>query len=89
MRCLGSQQRYPQPLSHIMSVAEMPSHTHNYEYNGVGYSGWWPSNASGGNISFYVGQAQGYNSVYIQRTGGSQPHSLMQPYMVVTNAIRV
>ena len=77
--------------THVMTVQEMPSHLHNYynqnksgsvsisysqtlsNYNGKGSPGYYPST---------------YKSPSTMPTGGSQPMSLMQPYMAVNKIIK-
>lgn len=64
--------------THTLTVAEMPSHAHNYSYSN-------PIGASG----LYGGSYWGPADVTTQTatTGGNGPHNNMQPYVAVSYII--
>lgn len=71
-------------VSHVLTIAEMPSHTHNL-WTGYGDTGTgrdtlryqnWASNNQGYNISVAGG-------ALMQATGGGGAHNNMSPYIVV------
>lgn len=64
---------------HTLSVAEMPSHNHAFEYNsGGGGTGFW---------SISVGEGI-RSTTYTIPTGGNQPHNNLQPYITCYMWIR-
>lgn len=69
-------------LTHIMSVAEMPSHTHLTRVNTAATFG-----TSGGGYSYpSIGS---YTADPTASTGGNQAHSLMQPWAALPFAVRI
>ena len=60
--------------AHLLTVEELPSHTHGIH---------WHAMAIGGDVQSAAGN--GYNPVNdsTDATGGNQPHSNMQPYCTV------
>ena len=80
---------------HTLTEDEMPAHQHNFKGTGI-FSAWnyphiigpgkaYPSYPSVSEGSGYSGD--GY--VEISKTGGSQPHNNMPPYLAVNMWIRV
>lgn len=69
---------------HTLTVDEMASHSHRIlQANNGGTAGTWVTNASTTNtlkVAYSGGQT--YSNV-IELSGGSQPHNIMQPYIIV------
>lgn len=60
--------------THYLTESEMPSHNHGYAMRAGSNGGWTIAQMSNG-----AGQYFGYT----ERTGGSQAHNNMPPYLVV------
>jgi microcystin-dependent protein len=68
--------------SHILTVNEMPSHTHNLRAKLRQIDG----NGNDGDASVKTDQA--FSTNYIDSTGGGQPHNNMPPYLPVNYIIK-
>lgn len=70
--------------NHTLTVNELAKHSHRIlQANNSGTAGTWVTNASTTNtrkVAYQGGQT--YSDV-IELSGGSQPHNIMQPYIVV------
>ena len=69
--------------THTLTINEMPAHTHTFDR---GFGGWE-------NSTYYVSGASdrpntGSDVETTSSTGGSAPHSIMQPYMVLNFIIK-
>lgn len=75
--------------SHTLTLAEMPSHTHNAMASGDADSSVSPqNNVWGSSTNSYSGQAgAAMNAQSVATSGGSQPHSNMQPFIAVNFCI--
>ena len=75
--------------THLLTVAELPSHSHNWVYSG-GQSGSYPytgsPNTSYG-LAFSVGSPT-YGAISISSVGGNQAHNVIQPSIVKLFAIK-
>lgn len=81
--------------THTLTEAEMPAHQHNFEGTGI-FSAWNYPHIIGPGTAYpsypSVNKGSGYSGdgyVKISKTGGSQPHNNMPPYLVVNMWIRV
>lgn len=68
---------------HTLTVAQMPSHSHNFLYAGIGYGSLPYSTAFGGagGLSLAAGNVVG-GPTSLQATGGGQAHPIVQPSAV-------
>ncbi len=74
--------------THIMTVAEMPSHEHNMYHSGRLV--YWDSNLTQmGKITTGSGSVQSTYDAKTANTGGGQPHNNIPPYEVVAYWKRV
>ena len=62
--------------SHILTIDEMPSHTHQLDRGNYGNSRWEE-------ISYSSGSSKATNAQGVHSTGGGQAHNNMPPYLVV------
>lgn len=65
--------------THTLTVSEMPSHNHTYQWQRIGSGSSYTAGATSG--SAYVASTGD--------TGGGQPHNILQPYVVVNYIIKV
>lgn len=69
-------------ITHVLSVSEMPSHNHEYRFG-------YPAGGDGSGLA-YSGTSGTTTAGYgIQSRGGSQAHSLMQPWISLSVAVRI
>jgi len=68
---------------HTLSIAEMPSHNHNW-----GHGVEQDDSGSGGSYNEYT-QVGGNDGGVIGYTGGNQPHNTMPPFWVLAFIIRI
>ncbi|MDB5167256.1 MAG: hypothetical protein JWN26_401 [Candidatus Saccharibacteria bacterium] len=75
--------------THTLTIAEMPSHSHNFTYGGGSYASWQYTGSpnTAGNIAFSVGTVL-YGSIGVSSTGGGQPFNNIQPSIVKTFVIK-
>jgi microcystin-dependent protein len=80
--------------AHTITIAEMPSHTHRVQVNqtpattGIPNSSLYPANSSPSEL--YNGATSNLGAMHpetITNVGGSQPHTNMQPYLVLNFCI--
>ena len=63
--------------THTLTVAEMPSHTHSFDYNNSGTS------SSGNKVDCYQNAGTSTTTLYTSYTGGGGAHENMPPYLAV------
>ena len=70
--------------NHTLTVNELAKHSHRIlQANNSGTAGAWVTNASTTNSRKVAYQGDQTYSDVIELSGGSQPHNIMQPYIVV------
>ncbi|MGZ4530796.1 MAG: phage tail protein [Mycobacteriaceae bacterium] len=74
--------------THILSTAEMPSHTHPVKGSG-GYGGAWIRPGIGTPSASGSLGAIGSDTPFADSTGGGGAHNNMQPFLAVNHIIRV
>ena len=65
---------------HTLTIAEMPSHTHDIKINADDTNGNYPEDAAG--------RAGNFRTAITESTGGDQPHNNIQPSKVVAHWLR-
>lgn len=73
---------------HTLTVEEMPSHRHEFQYDGRTFSG-FPIGNAGGDVNYMLGNSSVANRVTIAETGGGVAHNNMPPYLCVRMWVRV
>jgi microcystin-dependent protein len=66
---------------HILTLSEMPSHTHRYKYATWGGGTAWERAPSEG--------GQNDNKLTTDSTGGNKPHSIMPPFYVLAYIMKL
>jgi len=76
--------------AHTLTVAEMPSHSHNFLYGGAQY-GNFPYGAvgdTGGGLKFFVSRDSYSAGISIAANGGGGAHNVLQPYTALNYIIK-
>ncbi len=73
--------------THKLTIAEMPSHNHEYKFKGADLGGAWDSD------NYFYNQSNEYdnnnNTRETEFTGGNQPHENRPPYYALSYIMRV
>ena len=70
--------------THTLTIAEMPSHNHDFYFYHINATA-----VSSGNAQVFDVNNAWINTSKILSKGGSQPHNVLQPYVVVNYIIKV
>lgn len=76
--------------THTLTIQQLPSHGHNFSYNGGCCNSYWAYTGSpnlSGSIAFSVGSPT-YGAIGISSEGGGQTHNIIQPSIVKMFAIK-
>jgi len=80
--------------SHILTVEQIPSHSHNLDFSNIGCTGsaCALNGNAGNNIASNAGSSykspQALSNIIVNNTGGGQPHPNMQPFFVLNYIIK-
>jgi microcystin-dependent protein len=73
--------------THKLTVSEMPSHNHSYNFTGADLKGSWD------NDNYFFDRSEHYpnnnNTAYTDYTGGNQPHENRPPFYALCYIMRV